>query len=261
VNPIAHSERGPSRREMIITLLGFVVLWALLDRAAALLGSLRGEAGLAVCAIVLGAAVVIERVVAKRRPKQALEVLGLGAPDARAWWASLALVAALLCFYPLFAFAAHASLTLRPGAPALMLGMFAQGGIAEEVVFRGFLFRRLRERRGFWRAAVLASIPFAAVHAVLFFTLDFPVALASVLLALSLSFPLAWLFERSGGSIWPPAIVHAVVQGSIKVVDAGTAFTSMAIAWMVIGALAPWLLFLLKEEHPQRAREAAAPQQ
>ena len=239
-----------ARRELCITLLGFIALWALLDRTAAALGSLRGEAGLLVGAVVVGTAVVVECVIAKRGPKRALEALGLAVPDVRALLASLALVAALLCFYPLFAFATDSTVTLRPGALVLMLGMFAQGGIAEEVVFRGFLFRRLRVGRSFRRAAMLASIPFVAVHVPLFLTLDAAVALASLLVALSISFPLAWLFERSGGSIWPPAIVHAAVQGSIKLVDAGDAFTSMAIAWMVIGALAPWLLFLLKQQQP-----------
>jgi len=57
------------------------------------------------------------------------------------------------------------SIRLRSDALMLALGMFAQGGIAEEVVFRGFLFRRLRITRTFWRAACLAAVPFVIVHA------------------------------------------------------------------------------------------------
>lgn len=234
------------RRDLGITLLGGIVLWFLLDRTAAGLGSLRGEAGLAVCAVVLGGALVIERAAAGRGPAQALEALGLEAPEPHALRSSLRLCAAMLCFYPLFAWATHTPLALRTDAAALMIGLFAQAGIAEEVVFRGFVFRRLRAGRSFRRAAALACLPFVAVHVPLLFTLDLAIAAASLLLALSLSFPLAWMFERSGGSIWPPAVLHAVVQGSIKLVEPGTGDTSMAIGWMILGALAPWVLVLVR---------------
>ena len=121
-----------------------------------------------------------------------------------------------------------------------------QGGVAEEVVFRGFLFRRFREGRSFWRAAWLAAIPFVAVHALLFLSLEFWVALASLLLALSISFPFVLLFDRSGRSIWPSALVHAVIQGSIKLVEAGGAFASMSIAWIALCTIAPWVVFLMR---------------
>ena len=69
----------------------------------------------------------------------------------------------------------------------------------------------------------------------------------ALLLAVSLSFPLAWLFECGGNSVWLPAIVHAVVQASIKlVVVEEAAFQTMAIGWMAISAIAPWLLFALR---------------
>ena len=139
------------------------------------------------------------------------------------------------------------SIRLRSDALMLALGMFAQGGIAEEVVFRGFLFRRLRITRTFWRAACLAAVPFVIVHAVMFVTLEFYVALSSLLLALCISFPFAWLFERAGNSIWPPAIVHAIIQGTIKVVDApADQFASLALFWMAVGATVPWVFFLLR---------------
>jgi membrane protease YdiL (CAAX protease family) len=156
---------------------------------------------------------------------------------------------ALLCFFPFFALATQTYIGFRPDAALLAIGMFAQGGIAEEVVFRGFLFRRFREKHSFWRAAFYSAIPFTAVHAVLFLSFDFPVALASLLVAVSLSFPLAWLFERGGNSVWLPAIVHAVVQASIKLVVVEEApFQTMAIGWMAISAIAPWLLFALRPD-------------
>ena len=155
------------------------------------------------------------------------------------------MMGALLLFYPLFEAVTGVPLSVRSGAIVLALGIFAQGGVAEEVLFRGFLFRRLREGRSFWRAAYLAAVPFVAVHLLLFLTLDFAVAAAAILVSLSLSFPLAWLFERSGGSIWPPAIVHAFLQGAPKLLEVGNGL-EMALIWMVIGAVAPWAFFLLR---------------
>jgi membrane protease YdiL (CAAX protease family) len=230
------------------TLLAFIGLWVLLDRTAAALGSLRGEAGVAVCLAVLAAAIALELALSPRTLWRAVSDLGLQAPGLRALIWSTVLGLGLLCFFPLFALATGARLTVRADAALLALGMFAQGGIAEEVVFRGFLFRRLRLGRSFWQAARIAALPFVAVHALLFLTLDFPIAMASLLLALSLSFPLAWLFERSGGSILPPAIVHGVLQSAIKLVEAGDQFLTMAIAWMIVGVLAPWALFLLRPD-------------
>jgi membrane protease YdiL (CAAX protease family) len=241
---------GPARAVagLAPTFLCFVLLWAALDRTADLLGSTRGEWGLLICGLVLGAALVCEWTLSRPRGdvRRTLGALGLRAPSAGAIIWALSLGALLLLFFPLFAAVTHAPLRLYADAPALAIGIFAQGGFAEELVFRGFLFRRLRVGRSFWRAASLAAIPFAAVHALLFFTLDAPVALAALTLSLSMSFPLAWLFERAGGAIWPPAIVHAVAQGAIKLVEAGDGFPSLALAWMGLCAIAPWLVFFLR---------------
>jgi membrane protease YdiL (CAAX protease family) len=235
------------RPSLTVVLVGFFLLWLLLDRTAAAFASYRGEAGIAVCLIVLAAAIIAEAAIARRSPAEGVRALGLSAPNMRGLLSTLTLCIALLCFYPLFAAFTDATLSLRADWLLLLPGLFAQAGVAEETVFRGFLFRHLRQGRAFWSAAGLAAIPFAAVHLLLFLTLDFVVALASVLLSLSLSFPLAWLFERSGNSVWPPALVHFTIQGSIKLVetDAGT-FASLATIWIVLGALVPWLVFLLR---------------
>jgi membrane protease YdiL (CAAX protease family) len=152
----------------------------------------------------------------------------------------------MIACLPLYALAMAAPVRLQPDWMDRVPGLFAQGGIAEEVVFRGYLFRHFRAGRGFWPAACLSAIPFVAVHLTLFASLDFAVALASLLVALSLSFPFAWLFERAGNSIWPPAILHFAVQGSIKPVDAdGAGFLHLAIGWMILSAVAPWILLLM----------------
>jgi membrane protease YdiL (CAAX protease family) len=104
----------------------------------------------------------------------------------------------------------------------------------------------LRATRTFWRAAALSAVPFAAAHVPLFWSLDASIALLALTMAVAWSFPLAWLFDRAGGSIWPGAILHAVIQGGIKLlVDDDPAFQSLAIAWVALGLAVPWLLFVL----------------
>lgn len=234
-----------ARAGMGATLLGFILLWLLLDRSAAALGSTRGEAGFVVLALVLAAAVLCECVLSSQRPGKAALALGLRWPRREAAVWTLALAAILLAYFPIFAMATDARLGLLPGAAALAVGMLAQGGLAEEVVFRGFVFRRFRVGRKFWRAASLAAVPFATIHALLFWQFDFAIAFSSLVLAVSMSFPMAWIFERSGGSVLAPAILHGVAQAGIKVVDAGEYFPLLALGWIGLCAVAPWSLFLL----------------
>lgn len=224
-----------------------IAVFVMFDRAAAALGSTRGEAGFAVCAIVLLLVLGAEGLLTRAPITAALRALGLGLPAPPALGLAVALCVLLLAFFPTFAAAAGSPLALRAEWPLLALGMLAQGGVAEETLFRGFLFRHLRQRRPFWRAAALAAVPFVAAHLLLFATLDFTVALAAVAVALSLTFPLARLFDLAGGSIWPGAILHATVQGAIKLVeplDASDALP-LAISWMLVGAAAPWVVFAL----------------
>ena len=80
---------------------------------------------------------------------------------------------------------------------------------------------------------------------------DFAVAAASVGLSLILLFPLCWLFEVSRGSILAPALVHFVVQGSIKVVEVPPeSMPSLAVGWMAVSAFVPWLAFRLRPATP-----------
>jgi membrane protease YdiL (CAAX protease family) len=136
------------------------------------------------------------------------------------------------------------TLTLVAGWAWMLPGLFAQGGIAEEVLFRGFLFRYVRSGRSFWRAASVSMLPFVAVHLLLFLTMPWPIAVASVLLAVVVSFPLARLYELGGGTIWAPALLHFVIQGTVKVVVAGGGVESFAIIWMIASAVVPLLIFV-----------------
>ena len=164
--------------------------------------------------------------------------------------AASALSLLLLLVFPAFAAATGTRLGLDSRWAWLLPGLFAQAGVAEEVLFRGYLFRRVRDGRPFWRAVVLASAPFVAVHLVLFFTMSWPVALAAVLLSAVLSAPLAYLFELGGDTVWAPALVHFVIQGAIKVVTPAGSAPVLPLVWMAATAVLPYLVFLV----PRRTR-------
>ena len=150
----------------------------------------------------------------------------------------------LLLLFPVYALQTGASLTLLPNWYLLLPGLFAQAGIAEETLFRGYLFGHLRAGRPFWRAAFLSMLPFVAVHLFMFQTMPFPIALAAVGLAVVTSFPFAHLYELGGNTIWAPALLHFVVQGAIKVVVVGDAQDTMfPLVWMAGSAVVPWLVF------------------
>ena len=197
---------------------GVAVVFALFHWTAQALGSDRGQAGILIGLLVVTATLVVEAVLFGQRPVSAARSLGLGLPRARGLAAAVAVCVALLLVVPIFAKASGASPTFLSGWLSLLPGLFAQAGVAEEVLFRGYLFGRLRQGRTFWRAAGLSILPFAAVHLVLFLTMPWPIALAALLLSIVLSAPLAHLFELGGGTIWAPALLHFVVQGTVKVI-------------------------------------------
>jgi membrane protease YdiL (CAAX protease family) len=74
--------------------------------------------------------------------------------------------------------------------------------IAEELLFRGYLFGRLREKFGFWLTTAVVSVIFGLVH--LQWNVGIDVAVLSVFLC--------YLRERTG-SVWASMVLHAIKNG------------------------------------------------
>jgi membrane protease YdiL (CAAX protease family) len=92
--------------------------------------------------------------------KAACRELGLRAPVKRA------LVFSFIAALPmLLAFALTSNLNHHMSAASVTVGCFI-APFAEEVLFRGYIFRQLyrRARLGFWMAALVPSVLFALVH-------------------------------------------------------------------------------------------------
>lgn len=223
--------------------LGLAALFVLFDVTATWLGSDRGQAGLIVCAIVVGATVLVMRALPGVPPAERLHRLGLGRPRASGLLAALTVVTLLVLVVPAYLAASGAAWMMHPGWSRLVPGLFAQGGIAEEVLFRAYLYGQLRPGRSYWRAALLASGPFVLVHLTLLFRMPAAIAIASILLSALIALPLARLFDLGGRTIWAPAILHAVVQGVVKVIDVEEPSPMFPLVWMAASATIPFLVF------------------
>ena len=90
-----------------------------------------------------------------------------------------------------------------------LIGMTLLAGIfvpfAEEFLFRGVIFRWMRQHTGFRTAAILSSAIFGLFHGV-------PAVIAG---AFVLGLISAWVYERSG-SLWGAVVVH-VLNNGVKV--------------------------------------------
>jgi membrane protease YdiL (CAAX protease family) len=230
-------------------LAGLAIAFALFDTAARTLGSDRGQAGIVIAGLVLAALAGAERWLFGRPARTIPPSLGLGRPDLRGIAAAAGVSALLLIAIAVIPAPRGEYPAMLPGWLHLLPGLFAQAGLAEEALFRGYLFGHLYAGRTFSRAAGLSMLPFLGVHLFLFATLPWPIALASVLLAAAMSFPLAHLYVIGGHTIWAPAILHFVAQGTLKVLALPPeSATQIAVLWMVACATLPLLVFVV----PQR---------
>jgi membrane protease YdiL (CAAX protease family) len=235
-----------NRQQWTRLLLGLCSVYVLFHWSATTLGSERGQAGLLVAALVVSATLGIECLWSGLSIPSAARAIGLGRPRLQGLAISAGICGLALLVVPIFARSTGSAVTAADGWLALLPGLFAQGGIAEETLFRGYLFGHLRVGRSFWRAALLSMLPFVAVHLVLFLTLPLAVAGAALLLAVVMSFPLAQLFELGGATIWPPALLHFVTQATVKVlVFTGDTSWAFPYVWMIASTALPLLVFII----------------
>ncbi len=101
-------------REIVVVYATTVAIWLLFDRAAAWTGSLTGESGVVICAVVLAALLVVQQFVHRRAPRDALRALGFGVPRAGALVMAGIVSAAMIAVLPI---AASLTATPLPFAP------------------------------------------------------------------------------------------------------------------------------------------------
>lgn len=114
------------------------------------------------------------------------------------------------------------SVALSPQWPFLLV-WFLAGTFFEELVFRGFLFRSLRERWPFGPSALLSSFLWALAHFGNAFLGSHVRFLFPDILIFFLGLTGAYVFERSGNSILPWMVAHMAINlvGLVNIGDAG----------------------------------------
>jgi membrane protease YdiL (CAAX protease family) len=239
------SAKIETRADWFRLVVGLFVVFGFFHVSATMLASDRGQRGILIGTLVVAATAAAGRFLPGRH-RGAVRNLGLGRPRVDGMAVAACIAVLLLIVALLFVRAKELTPASYPGWIALLPGLFAQAGIAEEALFRGYLFGHLRVGRTFWRAAAVSMLPFVSVHLVLFLSMPWPIALASVLLAVVISFPLARLFELGGGTIWAPALLHFVIQATVKIVVFPHGAQSFALAWMAASAIVPLLVFTVK---------------
>ncbi|MBS1794435.1 MAG: CPBP family intramembrane metalloprotease [Acidobacteria bacterium] len=226
---------------------GFTAVFLLFHLSAGWLGSDRGQFGVPIGLIVVVATVSAERLLFGLSWKAAAAAIGLGRPAGRGVLAAAVVSLLLLFAIPFFAAATNVSFDLQEAWSRIVPGLFFQAGIAEETLFRGYLFGHLRRRHNYWKAALLAAVPFALVHLILFYSLPAALAAASILLAVAMSLPLSRLFELGGNSIWAPSILHFTVQGGVKLLTAsGESAGLFPFFWIAACAVIPFGVYAVR---------------
>jgi len=130
---------------------------------------------------------------------------------------ALGLAPILAGYIVIFSFL-HQSPMPVPGVGLVVVKFIIAQGFGEEVIFRGFIFRHLRNGRSFWRASALSAVLFSLMHLANFtagFTMGVFVSVCiSMAFTLLLAFPLSALFELGAGSIFGSCVFHVAFDSS-----------------------------------------------
>lgn len=100
------------------------------------------------------------------------------------------------------------------GIIPVLIYAFFQTGLSEEILFRGFLGKRLSHKFGFTVGNIVQSVLFGLVHGVLLFG-NVPISLVILVVVLTSAFGwlMGYLNEKMGnGSIIPSWIIHGLVN-------------------------------------------------
>jgi membrane protease YdiL (CAAX protease family) len=210
-----------SNQALFVRLAIIVVVWYLgLSFLPQIVGNcLAGECdfssgeiifSFAIPLIFIALPVVLEMLLYRKSLSQSLSEIGITRFNGMGIRTAAIYLLPLLVFHPLFSLATNTTLVTQPNWQWLVLRVVLINGLAEEIMMRGFVFRHLRERYTFWRAAALATVYFAAYHVVLIFTAGLVVGVIAIIVAIPLGFLTAYIYEHGANTIWGSGLLHAV---------------------------------------------------
>ena len=221
-------------------LIGGVLIWGVLAGVSEI--DATGRWGLITLVLVAGTAVVVEMVVFKTPARTAVRFLGLGRPRRTAVVVAAVVSGLILLIYPLASAVLGIQFALVDNWPWILLGLFCFHGLAEEIVWRGYIFRRLNDGRRF-RTAVLLTMPFiAAAHIPIFINNGPVVAVGAMLVAAVTSVPCSYLYVAGGRTVWAPALLHTAIDSFKLVIIPAAATQSFSLLLIGFSLLVPLLV-------------------
>lgn len=142
-----------------------------------------------------------------------------------------------------------AQITYSAGFLMQIIGLGIVIPIAEELMFRGILYKRFRERQGFWYSALWSSLLFSLMHS----------NTTQMIYTFLLGILLSYLYEKFG-SLRAPAVLHILLNtGSVVFTELGLfgwlAGSPVQLAGTVIaGAFLCSVMFVLIQKMPVRIK-------
>jgi membrane protease YdiL (CAAX protease family) len=106
----------------------------------------------------------------------------------------------------------------------IFISFLISAGIFEEVFNRGFIYQSVRQGRSFFFAAFFSGLFWAFSHVFSFSSGNFhqseiPAFAMMALKVIVFAFPSAYVFERTGNSIWSWVIVHVGYDASLDLAN------------------------------------------
>ena len=125
--------------------------------------------------------------------------------------------------------------------------MMAFVGFAEELIFRGFLFKALLKDGNVKAAIIVSSITFGIGHIMnLFIGQDLVETLTQVVFAVAIGFIFTMVFYK-GGSLWPCILAHSLIDVfSVFSPDEGSQVLNVALHVLILVLAVGYCLYLAK---------------
>jgi membrane protease YdiL (CAAX protease family) len=208
-------------------------------------------AGLDSAGVVIALTVALEMRISKVSFTEALQSGGLKRGTSLQIKTALIGLAPLALAYLMLFAALEISADTVPDLPWVMLKFFIAQGLAEEIVFRGFVFRHLRGGRSFLHASTLSAVLFSLIHVANFshgFSQQMLVAVSlSIVFGFVLTYPLSLLFELGAGSIAGGALLHVGVDSINWFQQAAASGVGLSVYLLGVAGSAAVILILCKQ--------------
>jgi len=121
---------------------------------------------------------------------------------------------------------------------------FLGGGLGEELGWRGVMLPVLQQRVGAWNAALIIGV----FHGLWHFPASGPAVLVLMLFTVSGSILFTWMYNRTDGNLFLPALMHATANASlpfleqlVPAIDGEVLFPMLVFAlWATVAGLVVW---------------------